>query len=409
MLPQNYYVYDENGNKVVTHILRYENLQPEFDALMERYNLPVRMPLKNAKSVFHYKDKNGKKSAETITVNSISPENIERINRSYGRDFEFFGYPMIAVTPSMSEGQGGMLSPDSTIDLSRSAGARAIDGSMSSLSQTMGQDSLAGQQPVMGQQEQGMMRQDASGSMLSSTTQQMMGQNVNDIMPSRSQQQPQMRMGQIDSTAGQQQDISSHQQIMSQDARGSMLTNGGQQQQSMGQYTNGMMADGGQQQLVEEGRMMGGTGGQQHMMGQDANGMMSNLDQQQGMDSDSSGRMAVPGVLQEQAPLGQDGRGGIQRSNAGQQQQSMERVDNGMTTSSSQGRTSNGRSGSLPLAGVDPVRDTSMSSGIDGNRLLMPDALPASSMATTSQSGSVLPTRHSNSATPVTSNLRTGK
>ncbi len=107
MLPQNYYVYDENGNKLITHVLRYQNLQPEFDALMERYNLPVRLLPKSAKTVFHYEGKNGTTSEETITVNSISPKNIERINQLYARDFEFFGYSMPSVTPRISEGQGG--------------------------------------------------------------------------------------------------------------------------------------------------------------------------------------------------------------------------------------------------------------------------------------------------------------
>jgi hypothetical protein len=32
MLPQNYYVYDENGNMLLTHVLKYQNSQPEFDA-----------------------------------------------------------------------------------------------------------------------------------------------------------------------------------------------------------------------------------------------------------------------------------------------------------------------------------------------------------------------------------------
>lgn len=96
MLPQNYYVYDESGNRLVTHVLKYENLHSEFDALMERYNLPVRLAAKSAETVFHYETNDGKKSEETITANSISPENIERINQLYSRDFELFGYPKIA-------------------------------------------------------------------------------------------------------------------------------------------------------------------------------------------------------------------------------------------------------------------------------------------------------------------------
>jgi hypothetical protein len=64
---------------------------------MERYNLPVRLLPKSAKTVFHYEGKNGTTSEEMITVNSISPENIERINQLYARDFEFFGYSIMSV------------------------------------------------------------------------------------------------------------------------------------------------------------------------------------------------------------------------------------------------------------------------------------------------------------------------
>jgi hypothetical protein len=110
MLPQHYYVYDENGDKVVTHILRFENLQTEFDALMEQYGLPVRMPPKSSKTVFHFKGK--PREEEMINVNSILPENILKINEVYSRDFEFFGYPMIKITPSMSVDRSDLMMPD---------------------------------------------------------------------------------------------------------------------------------------------------------------------------------------------------------------------------------------------------------------------------------------------------------
>jgi hypothetical protein len=80
---------------------------------MEKYDLPVRMPTKSAKSVFHFRAKGKPNEEERITVNSISPENIQKVNEVYARDFEFFGYPMIEITPSMSVGGGGTLSPES--------------------------------------------------------------------------------------------------------------------------------------------------------------------------------------------------------------------------------------------------------------------------------------------------------
>jgi hypothetical protein len=110
MLPQHYYVYDENGDRVVTHILRFENLQPEFDSLMEQYGLPVRLPPKSSKTVFHFRGK--AKEEEKININSISPENILKINEVYSRDFEYFGYPTIKVTPGMSMGTEDLAAPD---------------------------------------------------------------------------------------------------------------------------------------------------------------------------------------------------------------------------------------------------------------------------------------------------------
>ena len=101
MLPQHYYVYDENGDKVIDHIIRYENLKPEFDELMETYGLPMRMSDKNSKTVHHtYVDsskrrRRRRKKEKHTSVDDISPENIQKINEVYSRDFELFGYPMI--------------------------------------------------------------------------------------------------------------------------------------------------------------------------------------------------------------------------------------------------------------------------------------------------------------------------
>jgi hypothetical protein len=397
MLPQNYYVYDENGNRVVTHIVRYENLQPEFDALMERYNLPVRMPAKSAKYVFHFKGKNGNKSGETITINSISPENIERINQIYARDFDFFGYPMISVTPSMSEGQGGKLNANADTDLSGSTGGRTstIENSSSSSMSSPQIMSQGGNDMMMGQESRG---QQSSNRI---PQQQMMSLDGNDvIMSNGGQQQQEVTMGQVDSVGGQQLGRSSQQQMVSQDESSSMQADTGDQQRSIvGRMDSGgqqQLDNGGQQQLVQGGGMMSGNAGQQPGMGHE-----------QGMGHDNGNAMSAAGGLPEQPMLGQDGRSMLLPDAGQQRQPMMDQGGNVMATSSSQGQTSSTRSGSLSKGGAALSNGLSLPSEIDGNRLLKPEGLGASGMATSSTSANALQA-HNNAAKAATSNLRKG-
>jgi len=102
MLPQNYYVYDLNGDKVITHVLHYENLSNEFDALMQEYGISIKLPSKgDSAPMFHTYDHSkqyqGESGSKHMTVNDLSPENIQTINKIYARDFELFGYNMIQI------------------------------------------------------------------------------------------------------------------------------------------------------------------------------------------------------------------------------------------------------------------------------------------------------------------------
>ena len=95
MLPQHLYVYDEFGDRIITHILRYENLAEEFDNLMKEYGLPIRLPPKSEKTSFHmYSVRGNKQPPKKFTARDISPENIAMINEVYARDFEYFRYNM---------------------------------------------------------------------------------------------------------------------------------------------------------------------------------------------------------------------------------------------------------------------------------------------------------------------------
>lgn len=87
-LPQHLYVYDEKGNQVVTHILRFESLQAEFEALMQDYGLGhVQLAKANAG--------HESSSIDRMTVEDLQPSTIEMINKFYAQDFEHFGYEMI--------------------------------------------------------------------------------------------------------------------------------------------------------------------------------------------------------------------------------------------------------------------------------------------------------------------------
>ena len=86
--------------------LRYENIQQEFDALMQNYGLPIRMMKKSSKTVFHYahggkrEGASSSSSGNQITVTDISLENLERINRIYDRDFRLFEYSKLTSRSS---------------------------------------------------------------------------------------------------------------------------------------------------------------------------------------------------------------------------------------------------------------------------------------------------------------------
>ena len=88
LLPQYHYVYDTDGNQVVTHVLKFESLRQEFDPLMKRYNLNIALPTHHINSGYT----NGK---ERLTRNDLSKQVIQVINDFCRLDFERFGYDMM--------------------------------------------------------------------------------------------------------------------------------------------------------------------------------------------------------------------------------------------------------------------------------------------------------------------------
>ena len=69
------------------HVLKFENLQSEFEALMEKYSLPCILSIHDNASVNPY----------TYTVKDLSEDSIALIKKVYEKDFTLFGYPLSVV------------------------------------------------------------------------------------------------------------------------------------------------------------------------------------------------------------------------------------------------------------------------------------------------------------------------
>ena len=77
------YKYIDKNAKI--HIIHFENLHTEFNELMEKYNLHVKINIHSNKANFIPK----------FTIESFSPEVIKLINDVYHKDFEMFHYKKI--------------------------------------------------------------------------------------------------------------------------------------------------------------------------------------------------------------------------------------------------------------------------------------------------------------------------
>ena len=75
--PQHKYIYGENGNKMIDHILCFENLNKEFNDLMNQYNIPLQLNNQRVNS-----------SKKLYGINDISNYNLFKINKIYNDDFD---------------------------------------------------------------------------------------------------------------------------------------------------------------------------------------------------------------------------------------------------------------------------------------------------------------------------------
>lgn len=86
-MPQSLYVYDENGKRMVNHVLKFEEIQEEFPKLMRQYGL-------DQKIVLPKEHTNSAHGSGRMTVKDLSRETIKVLNEAYEMDFKLFGYDM---------------------------------------------------------------------------------------------------------------------------------------------------------------------------------------------------------------------------------------------------------------------------------------------------------------------------
>lgn len=86
--PQHEYIYDENGRKIVDHVLRFENIQEEFPKLMALYGLENKVVLESGGRTNAAENKR-------LGFQDLDVETVQAINRLYQKDFELLGYEMV--------------------------------------------------------------------------------------------------------------------------------------------------------------------------------------------------------------------------------------------------------------------------------------------------------------------------
>lgn len=81
--PQFLYVYNDQGQRVIENVIRFEDVKTEFNALMDKYGVDLKLssPIKE--------------SSGTLTHFDLYPETISMINAYFQADFDAFGYETV--------------------------------------------------------------------------------------------------------------------------------------------------------------------------------------------------------------------------------------------------------------------------------------------------------------------------
>ena len=86
-IPQYDYVF-HHRRQIIKHVLRFENMEEEFHALMKLYDLPVRLPTHRLRP----------SHPSTLTAYNLTRSNLELVERLYEDDLREWGYEIISET-----------------------------------------------------------------------------------------------------------------------------------------------------------------------------------------------------------------------------------------------------------------------------------------------------------------------
>jgi len=88
LLPQYLFTHNESNSSVVNNILKFETLSEDFKTLMKKYNSNIKLNIHIGKSTV---------LENPCTIEWLSSDNIQLINKLYDKDFSFFGYPKLQI------------------------------------------------------------------------------------------------------------------------------------------------------------------------------------------------------------------------------------------------------------------------------------------------------------------------
>lgn len=96
LVPQSDYIYNQRGDRIIQHILRYEHLRGDFEKLAHCYGLPGDM-------IIPMKQKSRRKGLgdRGLSVSDLSDTAMKAIEKRYQKDFEVFGYKMLSTKAKM--------------------------------------------------------------------------------------------------------------------------------------------------------------------------------------------------------------------------------------------------------------------------------------------------------------------
>merc|ERR1719232_1893403 len=88
-LPQYDHIYNKHGKKIIDYVLKFENLDEQFQNLMKKFSLNLNLRKVNTRKV-----------DSELGIANLTNETIAMINEYYKNDFKFFNYSMRNISVS---------------------------------------------------------------------------------------------------------------------------------------------------------------------------------------------------------------------------------------------------------------------------------------------------------------------